>query len=71
MAFNGNINERKKLISDVIDYKMLKDLQQKGSDWSKVFETVENQLTLVKGTKAKFSKLYEAMHITTLLQYYW
>ena len=31
MAFSGNINGRKKLISDVIDYKMLKDLQQKGS----------------------------------------
>ena len=38
MAFNGDINGRKKLISDVIDYKMLKDL--------KVFETVENQLPL-------------------------
>ena len=29
MAFNGNINGRKKMISDVIDYKMFKDLQQK------------------------------------------
>ena len=32
MVFNGNINGRKKLISDAIDSKMLKDLQQKGSD---------------------------------------
>ena len=32
MAFNVNINGRKKLISDVIDYKMLKNVQQKGSD---------------------------------------
>ena len=52
MGFSGNINGRKKLISDVIDYKMLKDLQQKGSDWSKVFETVENQLPLGKRNKS-------------------
>ena len=32
MAFIGNINGRKNLISDVIDYKVLKDLQEKGSD---------------------------------------
>ena len=52
MAFSGNINGRKKLISDVIYYKMLKDLQQKGTDWSKVFETVESQLSLGKRNKS-------------------